>query len=348
MTDTYIHIGTHKTGTTTIQHALRNSARANPEKDWIYAGTTPTAKKIMLAKQYDNTLVQRFNAEIQSTMKHRQSANKVILSSEALSGLPTDGYQNSNVVYSMLRDATAQYSPQIVIYLRRQDSFVESMYTQKIHEGEAFEFESFLKQYDSPDALDYRRMLADLGSIFGDQNLIVKSYHKASERGLLVDFGEIIESKLFQQYTGQGDKNPSYSRDALEIAKICNASLDEERKQQLRRALQATMAKERFEPFSYFTDEDRAQFLKKYEVSNRDVSNRFFGGDIERLFPAPKTSTPVSYNERVAHAKVARLVVQLLNENAGKPERGIFAGIRVALSGYPRLIRLLRKVRQRV
>lgn len=347
MTEIYIHIGTHKTGTTTIQHALGSAVGGNCGRDWIYIKAPQTAKDFMRAEQYDKKLVQKFRAEVQSKMSNRESENPVVLSSEALGGMPTNGYQNSNVVYSMLRDALAEYNAKIVIYLRRQDSFVESMYTQKIHEGDALEFESFLTQYDAPDALDYSRMLGDLIGFFGDQNLIVKSYHEASKKGLLIDFGEIFGSRLLQ-CTSNGDKNPSYSRDALEIAKICNASLDGEQKRQLRRALQETMAKERSESFAYFTDKDRAKFMEKYEASNLDVASRFFSGDINRLFPAPKASTPVSHNENVAHAKVARLVVNLLNANASNPNYGINAGIPFFLSGYPRLRRLIRNVLQRL
>jgi len=345
MTDLYIHVGTHKTGTTTIQHALRDTSRAIPEKDWTYSGTTPTSKEIMRAKQYDKTLVQRLNIELQSLMQRARSADKVILSTETLSGLPTDGYRNSKVVYSMLRDATTQYDVKIIIFLRRQDSFVESMYTQMIHQGEALEFDRFLTQYDSPDALDYSRMLNDFRACFGDQNLIVRSYHKSSETGLLIDFAEIIGSKSLRS-SKQGDKNPSYSRHALEIAKVCNRSLDQGRKLQLRRALQATMAKKRREPFSYFSADQRAGFLNRYEGSNRDVANRYFGGDLESLFPTPNPSKPIAHIERLTYDDVAELVVHILNETSSNNESGVAAGIRVALSGYPRLRSLLRKLRR--
>lgn len=347
MKDIYIHVGTHKTGSTTIQHALRATSSAKAEEGWIYSGTSATMKEIMRANQYDKKLVQRFNMEVESMMQRAKSSNRVILSSEALCGSPDDGYSNSNPVFSMLRDATNQFNVKIVIFLRRQDSFVESMYTQKIHQGEALEFESFVERYNSPDALDYRRMLDDLRACFGDQNLIVRSYHESSKIGLLVDFGEIIGSKTLR-YLEQGDKNPSYSRHALEIAKICNRSLDQSRKGQLRWALQATMAKDRFEPFSYFTDDERSKFLNRYQVSNRDVANRYFGGDLERLFPTPKVSKPISHNESLTYDDVAGLIVQILNGNSSNNGSGIIAGIRVALSGYPRLRRLIQKVRRRV
>lgn len=347
MTDIYIHIGTHKTGSTMIQHGLRDTSQSNPEEGWIYSGTTATAKEIMRAEQYDKTLVQRFNVEVQRMIQRAKSAHTVVLSSEALSGLPNDGYQNSNVVVSMLRDATNQYNVKIVIFLRRQDSFVESMYTQNIHEGRSLDFESFLERYSSPDALDYRRMLNDLSSCFGDQNLFVRSYHESSKTGLLADFGEIIGSKSLG-FSGQGEKNPSYSRPALEIAKICNRSLDQSRKRQLRRALQAVMAKNRLESFSYFSDEDRTTFLNRYQVSNREVANLYFGGDLERLFPTPKPSKPISHNESLTYEDVAGLVVQILNGNPSNNESGIIAGVRVALRGFPRLRKLIQKVRRRL
>ena len=186
MSDIYIHIGTHRTGSTTIQHALRYTAGAYAEEGWVYSeGGNATAKDIMRANQYDKTLVQRFNVEVESMMQRAKSANRFILSTEVLSGSPYNGYRNSNAVFSMVRDATNQYNVKIVIFLRRQDSFVESMYTQMIHQGKSLEFESFLEQYSSPDALDYRRMLDDLRSCFGDQNLIVRSYHESSKIGLL-------------------------------------------------------------------------------------------------------------------------------------------------------------------
>lgn len=347
MTDIYIHVGIHKTGTTTIQHALRYTSRTKAEEGWIYSGTTATAKDIMRANQYDKTLVQRFNVEVESMMQRAKSANRVILSSEALCGSPSDGYRNSNAVFSMLRDATNQYNVKIVIFLRRQDSFVESMYTQMIQQGESLEFESFLEQYNQPDALDYRRMLDDLRSCFGNQNLIVRSYHESSEIGLLADFGEIIGSKALR-YSEQGDKNTSYSRHALEIARICNRSLDHNRKPQLRRALQAAMPKNRLESFSYFTDDERSNFLNRYQVSNRDVANRYFDGDLERLFPTPKASKPITHNESLTYDDVAGLIVQILNGNTSNNGSGIIAGIRVALSGYPRLRRLIQKVRRHV
>ncbi len=347
MTDIYIHIGTHKTGSSTIQHALRDASQANGV-NWIYSGTTRTIKDLMRAKQYDNALVKRLKLEIERKMLHAKSvkAKRVIISSEALSGLPDTGYQNSNAVFSMLHEATSQYNTKIVVFLRRQDSFVQSMYTQLIHQGVSLDFESFLKQFSSPNALDYSRMLDELSVAFGEQNLIVKSYHESSTLGLIDNFSEIVESNL-PIPSKKGDRNVSYSIHAVEIAKICNKYLNQKEKKQLRHSLQAVLAKKRTEPFTYFTDEERIKFLNKYQLSNQDVANRFFEGNLERLFPTQKKTKLSSNHDNLTYDDVARVVVHILKINSKNNESGIIAGIRVALKGYPRFSRFLQKVRHR-
>ena len=348
MTDAYIHIGTHKTGSTTIQHALRDISRAHPEEGWIFAGTTATAKSMMQPHRYDKRLVRQFGAEFERLVRRARAARakRVILSSEALSGSPDDGYLNSKGVFAMLRDATRRYHVKVIIFLRRQDSFVESMYTQKIHEGGTLEFENFLHQYDSPDSLDYRRILDDLSSSFGEQALVVRSYHESARAGLLADFGEIIGSESLR-CAEEAARNPSYSRHALEIARLCNRSLDTTGQRRLRHALQTTMPKGASEPFSYFPDDERAAFLSRYEVSNRDVAQRYFDGDIMRLFPPPRPAQPTSANEGVQYDEVAGLVVALLNGDSRDKRRMVLARIRGAILDHPRLRRLISRVRRR-
>lgn len=348
MTDAYIHIGTHKTGSTTIQHALRDTSLALPEEGWIFSGTTATAKSMMQAQRYDKGLARRFGAEFERLVQRARSAraNRVIISSEALSGSPDDGYLNSKAVFAMLRDATSRYYVKVIMLLRRQDSFVESMYTQKIHEGGTLEFERFLNQYDSPDSLDYRRILDDLSSSFGEQALFVRSYHESARAGLLADFGEIIGSESLR-CAEETARNPSYSRHALEIARLCNRSLDTTGQRRLRHALQTTMPKGASEPFSYFPDDERAAFLSRYEVSNRDVANRYFDGDIMRLFPPPRPARATSADEGLQYDEVAGLVVELLSRDFRDEGRSVADRFRGAILDHPRWRKLISTVRRR-
>lgn len=346
MPELYIHIGTHKTGTTTIQDALRAIARDHPEEVGAFIGTTPTVKRFMNAEAYDTSLVQQLQKELHRTADDRIATSRFVMSSEALSGSPTRGYQNFDVVHPMLRDATVNYNATVIVYLRRQDSFVESMYAQMIHQGGSLGFEDFLKQYDSPDALDYSRMLDSLSSHFGEDHLVVKSYHDASERGLLEDFGDVIRSDLLKQ-SQRGDTNPSYSRHALEIARRSNPSLGREHQRQLRRALQGVMAKKRTEPFHFFAGDDRARFLERYRDANVKVADRYFDGNLQRLFPDPDDTPSYAPGDSLTYDQAAVLIVELLRQRDGSDQRGVKAAIRVALAGYPGLRKLLRNMLRR-
>ena len=350
MTDLYIHIGTHKTGTTTIQHALRTVDNTSQQEGWKYLKTPRIARELMRAEKYDRGLVRNFHTELQDLLRRGESTEfpspRFVMSSEALSGLATNGYQNSSIVASMLREATKQYEVKLIVYLRRQDDFVESMYTQIIHQGESFSFKEFLTGYEGVDALNYSRMLQDFRIYFGDHNLIVKSYHDASERGLLRDFAEVINSVVLSNASGER-KNPSYSPHALNIARVSNPHLDREQKRKLRRALQNVMPKNQAEPFSYFYEEERSIFLEKYAPSNREVADFYFNGELNRMFPPPPIGLSPSCQTNVPPEQVGRLVVELLSSNDTTAQSGIMAGAHVALSGYPKIQNLLRKILRR-
>lgn len=315
----YLHIGTHKTGTTTIQQTLRTLAEKDPKPFLFFKPDIPIMTAFARATRYDDVLVKKFQRDIKQLIRRNKRTKKIVLSNENLCGSSSNGYLNSNFVYSMLRDVTAGFKVTVVIYLRRQDSIVESMYTQMIHEGSSMAFEDFFRQYDSPDALNYDRMLQELASCFEQKDIVVKSYHGASQKGLLADFGQVIQCPQLQS-AKEEIRNPSYCRHAVEIAKICNTALDREafkknKKRRLRLALQNSLPKLRNEPFDYLTDNARTKFLKKYQASNQAVADRFFNGNMEALFPAPMPTAPGSCKQQsLTYNEVTRLLLYLLQE----------------------------------
>lgn len=344
MTNVFIHVGTHKTGTTTIQHALREASRVGGSNGWHYAGTPRAAKGFMRSSIHDAECVRSFREEFLQGIQRAGGGKSIIFSSEALSGRPGTGYQNANAVASMLREATADYDVKIIIYLRRQDDFVESMYTQSIHQGESVAFEDFLAGFDAPGALMYSLFINNFIEHFGRDNIIVRSYHTAAWKGLLEDFGDLVGATGLSKVDHER-KNPSYSSHALEIAKKSNLDLDAGQKRQLRDALQKVMYKNKGERFSLFSNAGREAFLERFAADNHWVAEQYLLGDVETAFPpvsAQDTSpeqTPLCYNQ------VSRLVVELLQQSESRRvEKGFLSGVRVVLSGYPRLARLVRMV----
>ncbi len=319
----YLHIGTHKTGTTTIQHALRSTSRAASEREgWSYIKTSQSVKKLMRAEQYDKEIVKELEKEFK--VKIGQSQRSSVISSEAFSGLPNFGYLNSAVAAQMLREITQSFDTKIIIYLRRQDDMVESMYTQNIHRGHSLAFDDFLSELEMGVSYNYQRILNDWTACFGKENVLVRSYHTANQKGLLQDFGEIIGSSELLNVKAER-RNPSYSFDALQIALIANTVLDEAGKGELRQALQKTMPKKKSDSHQYFSLEKRKEFLEVYKDSNRQVANEYFSG-LATIFPDIEVTNSSEQKTSIAYEDVVPLIVELLQANKGKDEPKSFLG----------------------
>ena len=234
-----------------------------------------------------------------------------VMSSECLMGDPNNGYKNSAITAKILREATQEYNVSIVTFLRRQDDFVESMYTQNIHQGRTFDFDTFLNVFKPESALNYMRILNDFQLEFGKKQLIIKSYHIASQTGLINDFAGIIGSRLLSGSIKQR-KNPSYSKSAIEIARICNPHLNNKEQWKMRKVLQDVMAKEKGEVFSFFSPSLREQFMDKYEISNQEVADCYFNGNLANLFPLEIGSQQKVITSGVTNEQVANLILSLL------------------------------------
>ncbi|ETA50657.1 hypothetical protein [Ponticoccus alexandrii] len=152
-----LHVGTHKTGTTAIQTTLRDNraalARAGlcypdparephphlPAHNFIYRATLNGAEA--MAAERD-----RIMAEFRAS-----GADHLILSEEGLS-LPRDVLQDFFVPWSQ------DFDFEIVCFLRRQDRYAESLFSQYVRENKPIAhgtIEAFLAAPEIAERLDY-------------------------------------------------------------------------------------------------------------------------------------------------------------------------------------------------
>ena len=348
MTKIFIHIGTHKTGTTTIQHALQvSSVFYGRREGWDYLPIPLAARNLMNAQIYDEKIVREFSKDLRKLIKKSNNSLTKIISSEALSGTSSNGYLNSSVVAMMLRDITKTYDTKIIVYLRRQDEIVESMYTQEIHEGNSLSFEEYFSKLTPGLSFNYSRFIKDWVSCFGENNIIVRSYHSAAKRGLLKDFGEIIGSTGILNSSSER-KNPGYSYNAIKIAQLVNTILDDPLKENLRHALQKTMAKQKSETYAYLSKDNRNKFLNMYKDTNQELADLCFNGTVTKVFPKTiqniSEAEGIGNQECIAYEDLAPFVMELLYSSRPKVAVGLIAGVKVIISGYPRLKKVLQTI----
>ena len=152
----YLHIGTEKTGTTSIENFLTVNRDRLLKKKILYPKSLGSPNNINLAiafqseeKQDDlrirsNILTQKdiknFQDRIYKNLKdeiERASPEILLISSEHLSSrLNKD--KEIHQLYQFLSSFSEQI--EVLIYLRRQDSFFESLYSTAIKSGNTFEF----------------------------------------------------------------------------------------------------------------------------------------------------------------------------------------------------------------
>lgn len=200
----FVHIGTHKTGTTSLQDLLAKNARAFarngvlvPKAGRIEAnsGHHNIAWELGADPRFDPAFgtLESFLREIAYT-----SLRNVCISSEDFELLHADG-----AALTRLRDgiAAAGFTPKIVLYVRPQADYVESAYAE-IVKARDVDFDDFFETIVAtgsfgPLLFAYDRLAHAFAAVFGDANLIVRQYRSTLPScALLADFVALVAPEL--------------------------------------------------------------------------------------------------------------------------------------------------------
>jgi hypothetical protein len=216
------------------------------------------------------------------------------MSLEGFSGDQWNGYDNAEVIAENLGKMTEGLDVRIIVYLRRQDNFLESLYTQGIREGKSWTFAEFLRRFDDV-SFNWELLLRSYTKFFGRDNLVTRVYSKErlpEKHSILDDFASIIGSKTLSSGARRSSTpNVGFSRDALEITRLTNPYLDKSDQTRLRVIFQKTSAKQPFEGYSYFGEQERNIFMARYSQSNAAVARKYFDDPTGTLFPPSSASS---------------------------------------------------------
>lgn len=120
------------------------------------------------------------------------------------------------------------YNVKIILYLRRQDNFITSIYAQyvKLHAHDNFytkTIQEFIKENST--YMDYYEILNNWSQIFGKDNIIVRVYEKSQlkDGDIVTDFSSILGLPQMDNYKSPPDNvNPAIGRDELEFKRLIN------------------------------------------------------------------------------------------------------------------------------
>jgi hypothetical protein len=202
----WLHIGTEKTGSTSIRNYLAQNRGALRLQDCLCPVTPGTTNHHALtAFGLDDTRIEGTRralgiGERESVDRFRQQfvealekevdasgAGTVIFSNELLSSRIRSPGEVARI--KALCDGIAR-DTKIVVYLRNQTDFLVSRYTNIVWEGGTQEF-----RFRGPPALaDYSRLLGRWAEGFGRENIVARRFEPADFAGgsLLTDFADAL------------------------------------------------------------------------------------------------------------------------------------------------------------
>jgi len=312
----YLHVGTHKTGSSAIQWTLRGAQQhlidhgfdciQHPHKilDPIL-GTEPVSDEVIAdAKAKFDTAV--FQAK----------SDKVIVSYELIFGQPELGYPNNAENLNRMKHLIGDRPCKTLIFLRRQDYFVESHYVQMVKTNYTESFDDYLNELTSG-CLDWNKLVGNYGKMFDQENLKVMAY-----QGNVVDqFYEYLGIPMPEWDTEKGwQKNPSVSLYGMELKRRCNSLLaTRPEKVRLKYLMVEFFPRQSGDPFDFFSGSKRLRFLEAYKAGNDALERRHetsFFPDNSDIDPDSKSALDnlPEIHDGTAHL-ICRLVSQLVQLN---------------------------------
>jgi len=180
MTTVYLHIGMPKTGSTSLQKFLFENRSQLLEEGYLYP-ITGTKKSGQIWDRYShNSLSKQLEAQHDAWEKLQQEietsqAKNVIISSEFFT-YPKRFFDNTNSI-EKVRIYLKNYSVKIIVYLREQADFLQSLYAQMVKSNLQ---DSSIKLMIKNEKFRcyYYSMLERWSFVFGSENILVRVFEK--------------------------------------------------------------------------------------------------------------------------------------------------------------------------
>jgi hypothetical protein len=292
----FIHIGTHRTATTSIQSYLYENRRALIDKGFLYPFDM-RRHAIFFRKVADgriNTvgLADRILSDFE---RLPTSVRNVIVSDEDIS-FYTD--------YSILADLKKDFDLHFILYMRRQDLWLESWYLQNIkwqfdQRYRALPFADFYAKRADFHWMHYDRVVAQLEALVPKENIHLTVFERDQmPGGPVATFARAVGLTDTEGFQAAEHKNSSMSplmTEYLRHLPLHEASAP------FRGFIESACARvDAADPGRrpgaiYMAPAERAQYLSNFAEGNAALARKYFGRDQLFLEPLPPADAPMAF-----------------------------------------------------
>lgn len=323
----FLHIGSHRTATTSIQQFMHENLDRLEAQGILYplrvARHQRLINKIFAGKLKSDEVA----ADLSRVADERKDPIKSIVLSDEDISIRDD--------LSALEGFKEHCDVKILFSMRRQDLWLESWYFQNIkwQWNKALShcrFDEFMAQREAFHWIHYDRYVRMLENMFGAENILLSVFEKDQmPGGPVVNFCRQIGLTDLQGFSDPPHVNSSMSAEMVEFVR--HMPLDQfepPERDLLRRAFEAVdrthLGNSGKQSELLMTPRQRRKLLSEYEVGNQAVAKRYFNRDALFLDPPPKSDRPLaklqipSDSATLINRIVAPLLVQLVESGTIK------------------------------
>lgn len=292
----FLHIGQPKTATTSIQNFLAVNREQLIKKGWLYPnaarqyaahhllGNFFRAQPIHWIGSADpSAVMQELMHEIEET-----GCDNIIMSTESL-------YFAEN--HARFRDYFKAFDVSVVVFLRRQDEWLESAYQENLKNGETrLDPERYLAAHAG--SLDYAARLKTWADVFGKEKILVHSFESTAEKQPIEKICmDLMGAPFTADLTMPPAKNERLNRDCTTFLTMFHASPRVDMKHQVIKDLLIKYSQAHPDPaelrYAYHPLR-RREIVESRAEMNAIVAREYLGREDGVLFrnPLPDGDTP--------------------------------------------------------
>lgn len=324
--DLYLHIGTHKTGTTSLQRFFSQNREILKKQGIVYPDTRidPYAHHALgwsfniETEIVPNAILNKLKSfEKEWSIIYQAAGDKVLVSSETLLSL-------SQEQMFQVREITRDFNVKIVIYLRRQDEMAASVLNELIKRGRWTKTCSG----EIPYQLDYFKIITVWKDVFGIKNIIVRPFEDLQfyKKSIFADFSyhilgiELNDDMLIPST----NLNPRLSRDLLEYKRLLNHYPVEWQDSHdiIRFLVHYSEKQKQSEHEMCFKKEllsphEKLEFCRRYEKSNSIIAREYLARKDGRLFynPLPELNEDWRSYSGIPEGKLIEMTSEMKDYN---------------------------------
>lgn len=305
----YLHIGTTKTATTSIQRFLEENKDVLQKYGYCFPDSLhvyPRANKrrnahFLVAKVWDadgnrnqSKEKEYFEEGLQQIRTAFGAYDHVILTDESI--WHALSYSKKTLLQELKKEADKQkYQIKVIVYLRRQDGLLISRWNQEVKQkftsAAVMTCEEYLAASKKKEKkiYQYAQKLDEIAAVIGKNNLIVRRFSPKSwkDGSIIHDFMHEIGLDVTEEFQElEESENLRLDKNTTEIKRILNKSgfLTEKEISYFRRFLKE-ISKDyiKEENTEMLAKEELQQFLELYAKENERVAEEYIG-DGQPLF----------------------------------------------------------------